>query len=209
MLWQRANSSSKWRMKSLSKKLGTKIVWTWQAECVMCEHFPNLFYEKVTVVKWNYLNLRTKLHLPGSKRRPGAPTWITFWIFSRISSHQGFEAFTHLYQIWGNLQPNKKSREILVLKFRIHVRKPAHHSASEAFIINFTLLQVENINVMFLDVYLNLELLWQGKLWLADTIDEWDVEVGWWDGWRWIWWVRRDYCPPHPSLWLEWRGKYF
>ena len=35
--------------------------------------------EKVTAVKWNYLNLRTKLDLPwASKARSGAPMWITF-----------------------------------------------------------------------------------------------------------------------------------
>ena len=47
--------------------------------------------EKVTAVKWNYLNLRTKLDLPAaSKARPGAPpTNVDYiWNFSSTQISQ-------------------------------------------------------------------------------------------------------------------------
>ena len=78
------NPISKWKMKTLSKKPGRKIVWIWAAESVGMFMRMTKLDEKVTAVKWNYLNLRTKLDLPAaSKARPGAPTNVDYiWNFS-------------------------------------------------------------------------------------------------------------------------------
>lgn len=77
-------------MKTLSTKLAGKQSESDKLALSECENVRmTKLCEKVTAVKWNYLNLRTKLDLPASKGRPGAPTWITFGILAQPTSPQG------------------------------------------------------------------------------------------------------------------------
>ena len=75
-------------MKTLSTKLAGKQSESDKLALSECENVRmTKLCEKVTAVKWNYLNLRTKLDFPAaSKARPGAPTWITFGILAQPRS---------------------------------------------------------------------------------------------------------------------------
>ena len=124
------NSISKWKMKTLSKKPGRKIVWIWAAESVGMFMRMTKLDEKVTAVKWNYLNLRTKLDLPAaSKARPGAPPTNEdyIWNFSstQISQTRPQRMLIKLfYQLPSNLRQFIITPEIK--------GNTAHHIKSEA-----------------------------------------------------------------------------